>query len=124
LQAPSALVSQNILHDFTADYLIRKLSAIEVLSRSVDELHHFTENALVADSSDATAAEAIVFLDDLNPNASKGQRRLTDELIAIVENSLGVKARRISLEAEWSAHPPEDGKGKLLQDYLGEVCLM
>jgi hypothetical protein len=90
----------------------------------VDELHHFTENALVGDKRDAIAAEAIVFLDDLNLNTSKEEGRLTDELIAIIENSLGIKARRISLEAEWSAHPPEDGQGKSLHDYLGEVCLM
>ncbi|KAG5915992.1 hypothetical protein E4U42_007852 [Claviceps africana] len=45
------------------------------------------------------------------------------DFVAAVESFLGVKSKRISLQALWKSKPPVEAKGQTLQHYMRNACL-
>lgn len=49
---------------------------------------------------------------------------MTDSFVAIVEKFLGIERTPISITGAWASNPPEEAKGKSLQDFLEMVTVL
>lgn len=55
------------------------------------------------------------------PTYEIAEKKLIQELVADVEEFMGLTARKISIKALWDESPPPDAGGQSLQAYLKDV---